>query len=208
MAEDLLALGRAYEYVGRDEYGKETLIKFNPECTFIIYDTSKNANSICGVNHYDVEFNDEITSYVDIYANDGFLYQFETKEQDYDDLSLYDKDQTYFDTVQITEWTNNEERLSDFEKVLDNIDAYDLSQSSMANFQQDSSEAYLVIKGNPETAADEEGENTKLEVLNAMIKARVLVLGDKKYYGEGQTGSEPDAYYLKKRIRYSWNRSV
>ncbi|MGX7202382.1 phage portal protein [Enterococcus plantarum] len=198
MADDLLALGRAYEYVGRDEYGKETLIKFNPECTFVIYDTTKNANSICGVNYYDVEFNDETTSYVDIYANDGFLYQFGSREQDYDNLTLYDHDQTYFNTVQINEWVNNEERLGDFEKVLDNIDAYDLSQSSMANFQQDSSEAYLVIKGNPETAADEEGKNTKLEVLNAMIKARVLVLGDKKHYGEGQTGSEPDAYYLKK----------
>lgn len=198
MMDDLLILGRAYEYIGRDEYGKETLIKFNPEGTFVVYDTSKNKNSICGVNHYDVEFNDETTTYVDIYANDGYSYQFRTKNQDYESLKLHDKSQTYFNAVQINEWINNEERLGDFEKVLDNIDAYDYSQSSMANFQQDSSEAYLVIKGNPETAADDEGENSKLEVLNAMIKARVLVLGDKKYYGEGQTGSEPDAYYLKK----------
>ena len=198
MMDDLLVLGRAYEYIGRDEYGKETLIKFNPEGTFVIYDTSKNKNSICGVNYYDVEFNDETTTYVDVYANDGYSYQFRTKDQDYESLIFYNKNQTYFNTVQINEWINNEERLGDFEKVLDNIDAYDLSQSSMANFQQDSSEAYLVIKGNPETAADREGENSKLEVLNAMIKARVLVLGDKKYYGEGQTGSEPDAYYLKK----------
>lgn len=198
MMDDLLVLGRAYEYIGRDEYGKETLIKFNPEGTFVVYDTSKNKNSICGVNHYDVEFNDETTTYVDIYANDGYSYQFRTKNQDYENLKLHDKSQTYFNAVQINEWINNEERLGDFEKVLDNIDAYDYSQSSMANFQQDSSEAYLVIKGNPETAADDEGENSKLEVLDAMIKARVLVLGDKKYYGEGQTGSEPDAYYLKK----------
>ncbi|MTD42473.1 phage portal protein [Erwinia sp. CPCC 100877] len=198
MMDDMLVTGRAYEYIGRDEYGKETLIKFNPEETFVVYDTSKNRNSICGINYYDVEYNDETTSHLDIYANDGFLYQFECKEQDYDHVTLIDHSQTYFDAVQINEWINNEDRLGDFETVLDNIDAYDLSQSSMANFQQDSSEAYLVIKGNPETAADGDGENSKLDVLNAMIKARLLILGDKKYYGDGQSGSEPDAYYLKK----------
>ena len=68
----------------------------------------------------------------------------------------------------------------------------------MANFQQDSSEAYLVIKGNPETAIGDEEGNSAVDVLNDMIKARLLILGDKKYYGDGQTGSDPDAYYLKK----------
>ncbi len=37
--------------------------------------------------------------------------------------------QSYFDTVQINEWINNEERTSDFEHVMDSIDAYDLSRS-------------------------------------------------------------------------------
>lgn len=198
MMDDLLVLGRAFEYIGRDEFGKEMMVKFNAEETFIIYDTSTNKNSVCGVHYYNVEFNDEVTSYIDIYANDGYFYQHESKEQDYDNSILVDSDQTYFNTVQINEWINNEERLGDFETVLDNIDAYDLSQSSMANFQQDSSEAYLLIKGNPETAADEDGENSKSEVLKEMLQARLLVLGDKKYYGEGQMGSEPDARYLKK----------
>lgn len=201
MLDDLLVYGRAFEYIGRDEYGKEMLAKFSPEETFVIYDTTTNKNSVCAVHCYDLDFNDETFSYIDIYANDGFFYQHESKNKDYEQSKLIDKYQTFFDSIQVNEWINNEERLGDFETVLDNIDAYDLSQSSMANFQQDSSEAYLVIKGNPETAIDDEDDedgNSAVDVLNDMIKARLLILGDKKYYGDGQTGSDPDAYYLKK----------
>lgn len=78
----------------------------------------------------------------------------------------------------------------------------------MANFQQDSSEAYLVIKGNPETAIDDEDGNSAVDVLNDMIKARLLILGDKKYYGDGQTGSDPDAYYLKKSMIHKAQRHI
>ncbi|EPI5742709.1 phage portal protein [Enterococcus faecalis] len=201
MLDDLLVYGRAFEYIGRDEYGKEMLAKFSPEETFVIYDTTTNKNSVCAIHCYDLEFNDETFSYIDIYANDGYFYQHESKNKDYEQSKLIDKYQTFFDSIQVNEWINNEERLGDFETVLDNIDAYDLSQSSMANFQQDSSEAYLVIKGNPETAIDDEDDedgNSAVDVLNDMIKARLLILGDKKYYGDGQTGSDPDAYYLKK----------
>ena len=41
MLDDLLVYGRAFEYIGRDEYGKEMLAKFSPEETFI-YDTTTN----------------------------------------------------------------------------------------------------------------------------------------------------------------------
>lgn len=198
MMDDLLVLGRAYEYIGRDEDGKEMLAKFSAEETFIIYDTTTNKNSVCAVRCYDVEFNDDTTSYIDIYANDGYFYQHESKNREYEGSKLVDKHQTYFDSIQVNEWINNEERLGDFENVLDNIDAYDLSQSSMANFQQDSSEAYLLIKGNPETGADDDGENSKTQLLKEMLQARLLILGDKKNYGDGQTGSDPDARYLKK----------
>lgn len=80
--------------------------------------------------------------------------------------------------------------------MLDGIDAYDLSQSELANFQQDMNDAYLVIKGNPATGTaepeymtDENGEvkldqydnpipndNSSSDVMNKMLKARLLVL--------------------------------
>ncbi len=54
MSRDAFGLGRAYEWVGRDEYGKEKIAKFDAEQTFVIYDNTKYINSICGV-HYFVE---------------------------------------------------------------------------------------------------------------------------------------------------------
>lgn len=200
MSRDAFGLGRAYEWVGRDEYGKETIAKFDAEQTFVIYDNTKDRNSICGVHYFVETFLDKSFTRIELYTNCGYNYYFTAKDDDLENAVL-DEDgeaQSYFDTVQINEWINNEERLSDFERVLDSIDAYDLSRSEMANFQQDSSEAYLVIKGNPDTAVDPTGKNSPIEVLQAMMQARTLVLGDKKIYDGNIAGAEPDAYYLKK----------
>lgn len=200
MGRDMFGLGRAYEWIGRDEYGKETLAKFDPEQTFVIYDNTKDRNSVCGVHYYKEEFLDKSWTRIELYTNSGFNYYFIAENDDLENARIEDDGtaESYFDSVQVNEWINNEERLSDFERVLDSIDAYDLSRSEMANFQQDSSEAYLVIKGNPDTADDEEGDNSKLEVFKAMMQARMLVLGDKKIYDNNVAGTEPDAYYLKK----------
>lgn len=200
MIRDAFGLGRAYEWVGRDEYGKETIAKFDAEQTFVIYDNTKDRNSICGVHYFVETFLDKSFTRIELYTNCGYNYYFTAKDDDLENAVL-DEDgevQSYFDTVQINEWINNEERTSDFEHVMDSIDAYDLSRSEMANFQQDSSEAYLVIKGNPDTADDQEGDNSKLAVFQAMMQARMLVLGDKKIYDNNVAGAEPDAYYLKK----------
>lgn len=200
MSRDAFGLGRAYEWVGRDEYGKETIAKFDAEQTFVIYDNTKDRNSICGVHYFVEKFLDKSFTRIELYTNCGYNYYFTAKDGDLENAVL-DEDgavQSYFDTVQINEWINNEERTSDFEHVMDSIDAYDLSRSEMANFQQDSSEAYLVIKGNPDTADDQEGDNSKLAVFQAMMQARMLVLGDKKIYDNNVAGAEPDAYYLKK----------
>ncbi|HBK5366908.1 TPA: phage portal protein [Enterococcus faecium] len=200
MSRDAFGLGRAYEWVGRDEYGKETIAKFDAEQTFVIYDNTKDRNSICGVHYFVEKFLDKSFTRIELYTNCGYNYYFTAKDDDLENAVL-DEDgevQSYFDTVQINEWINNEERTSDFEHVMDSIDAYDLSRSEMANFQQDSSEAYLVIKGNPDTADDQEGDNSKLAVFQAMMQARMLVLGDKKIYDNNVAGAEPDAYYLKK----------
>ncbi|MBL1225379.1 phage portal protein [Enterococcus sp. BWR-S5] len=200
MGRDMFAFGRAYEWIGRDEFGKETLAKFDVQQTFVIYDNTKDKSSLCAVHYYEEEFLDERWTRIELYTNSGFNYYLIAENDDLDNATFEENGivESYFDTVQVNEWINNEERLSDFERVLDSIDAYDLSRSEMANFQQDTSEAYLVIKGNPDTAVDDSGDNSQLEVFNAMMKARMLVLGDKKVYEDGKLGDTPDAYYLKK----------
>lgn len=200
VGRDMIGLGRAYEWIGRDEYGKETLAKFDAEQTFVVYDNTKDHNSLCAVHYYKEQFLDKSWTRVELYTNSGFNYYLIAENDDLEHAEIEDGGiaESYFDSVQVNEWINNEERLSDFERVLDSIDAYDLSRSEMANFQQDSSEAYLVIKGNPDTAVDPTGKNSPMEVLQAMMQARTLVLGDKKIYNDTIAGAEPDAYYLKK----------
>jgi len=86
--------------------------------------------------------------------------------------------------------------------VLDSIDAYDLSQSELANFQQDSNEALLVISGNPFTGVEdkdfmEDGRinpNGRLAVSQAFKKAKILILDDNPIPGS----SAPSANYLVK----------
>ena len=71
--------------------------------------------------------------------------------QDKKGMHLVDFDDYAFDGVPVNEFANNEDHTGAFEPVLDSIDAYDLSQSELANYQQDTMDAILVIAGNPYT---------------------------------------------------------
>lgn len=205
MTIDMLIYGRAYEIVYNQEIGK--VKKLSPYNTFVIYDDTDDMNSICGVNWYTSTFGNKTETHLFIYANDDFVYHFSGKS--FLELELIERTQHYFEGVQINEWMNGEDRKSDFERVMDIIDAYDISVSEMANFQQDSSNAYLVIEGNPDTATiDTEGmtedEASKAmkalnELQETMAHARMLILGDRKVYNDGletYQGVPPKAYYL------------
>lgn len=205
MTTDFLIYGRAYEIVYNQDKGK--VKKLSPYNTFVIYDDSADMNSICGVHWYTSEFAGRKEIHVHIYANDDFEYHLTGASLS--DLSEPEAEQNYFEGVQINEWMNGEDRKSDYERVMDIMDAYDISISEMANFQQDSSNAYLVIEGNPDTGMELDTEGmTESEAISAkrafedlqqgMSDARMLVLGDRKFYGEGEQGVPPKAYYLKK----------
>lgn len=195
MVQDMVLYGRAYELPYRDFMARETITKLDVMQTFVVYDTSADRNSVCGIHYYKVRYLEDVKNIVEVYGNDGFIYTFECKEDDFDQLEKVGEPRnTYVQAVAINEWSNNEERQGDSDAVLDDIDAYDLAQSELANFMQDSSDAYLVLVGNPDTG---KGKNS-METLEKMRQARMLVLGDKKNYGEGVYGAEPNAFYLKK----------
>lgn len=204
MAEDTFTYGRAYELIGREADGKEYYVKLPTEETFVVYDTTHKQNSVAGVHHYAVEFLGETIQHIDVYANDGFTYRFQKKE-DAEEYALTETgpEPNYFNAVQVNEWMNNEDRISDIELILDKIDAYDLSQSELANFMQDMSEALLVLEGNPDTFRKADG-SIDTEGMDYTVKNRILVMGDKKIYYDEETGdkigegSAPKAYYLKK----------
>lgn len=204
--KDLCVYGRAYELLTvteRDSKAWVKLYKLSPEQTFVIYDDTYEQNSLMAVNYYDVDYGDgKRKTIIKVYTADR-IYSYEWKSTDSNKMALKDEQEHYFKAVPVNEYSNNEDRLGSYESVLDNIDAYDLSQSELANFQQNSNDAILMIKGNPYTGAEENdfledgriNPNGRLYVSQAYKKAQVLILDDNPNPG----GANPDASYLIKQ---------
>ena len=203
---DLAIYGRAYELLNtfkdEDESVWVKLYRMNPEQTFVIYDDSYEQRSLMAVNYYSISYgNGHKRDFVKVYTDDA-IYEYVDDNQEADTLRLKEKSDHFFNGVPVNEFSNNTDRTGAFEAVLDSIDAYDLSQSELANFQQDSNEALLVISGNPFTGVDdkdflEDGRinpNGRLAVSQSFKKAKILVLDDNPIPG----GSSPSAHYLVK----------
>lgn len=201
---DLAIYGRAYELLNTfkdvDESVWVKLYRMNPEQTFVIYDDSYEQRSLMAVNYYSISYgNGHKRDFVKVYTDDA-IYEYVDDNQEADTLRLKEKSEHFFNGVPVNEFSNNADRTGAFEAVLDSIDAYDLSQSELANFQQDSNEALLVISGNPFTGVDdkdflEDGRinpNGRLAVSQSFKKAKILVLDDNPIPG----GSSPSAHYL------------
>lgn len=203
---DLAIYGRAYELLNtfQDVDGSVwvKLYRMNPEQTFVIYDDSYEQRSLMAVNYYSISYgNGHKRDFVKVYTDDA-IYEYVDDNQEADTLRLKEKSEHFFNGVPVNEFSNNTDRTGAFEAVLDSIDAYDLSQSELANFQQDSNEALLVISGNPFTGVEdkdflEDGRinpNGRLAVSQSFKKAKILVLDDNPILG----GSSPSAHYLVK----------
>lgn len=203
---DLAIYGRAYELLNtfQDVDGSVwvKLYRMNPEQTFVIYDDSYEQRSLMAVNYYSISYgNGHKRDFVKVYTNNA-IYEYVDDNQEADTLRLKETSEHFFNGVPVNEFSNNIDRTGAFEAVLDSIDAYDLSQSELANFQQDSNEALLVISGNPFTGVDdkdflEDGRinpNGRLAVSQSFKKAKILVLDDNPIPG----GSSPSAHYLVK----------
>lgn len=203
---DLAIYGRAYELLNtfQDVDGSVwvKLYRMNPEQTFVIYDDSYEQRSLMAVNYYSISYgNGHKRDFVKVYTDDS-IYEYVDDNQEADTLRLKETSEHFFNGVPVNEFSNNTDRTGAFEAVLDSIDAYDLSQSELANFQQDSNEALLVISGNPFTGVDdkdflEDGRinpNGRLAVSQSFKKAKILVLDDNPIPG----GSSPSAHYLVK----------
>lgn len=160
MKTNLSVTGRAYEllYAGDAEEDDEGNVKtpdvklraIDPATAFVVYDTSIDRHSLFGVRYYTVEYNSRTISYVDVYTADT-TYHFMSEDglttQSGSDYQLISQEQTSFGAVPLTEYVNNESKTGDWESKLDEIDAYDLAMSEMANSEEDFANAKLVLNG-------------------------------------------------------------
>ncbi|GMC00405.1 phage portal protein [Enterococcus thailandicus] len=201
---DLSIYGRAYELetvvLDAENNAFVKLVRLDPEKTFVVYDDTTDSSSLFGVYYYTIDYGDgQRKDFVNVYTSD-MLYMYVNDNQNQLGLRLVDFDDYVFSGVPVNEFANNEDRTGAYEPVLDSIDAYDLSQSELANFQQDSMDAILMITGNPYTGTaqndlDEEGNivpNSRLAVSLAFKRARIMIMDD----NPNPNGSTPDAKYL------------
>ncbi len=172
MKTNLSVTGRAYEllYSGEaeeDENGNVAtpeikMRAIDPATAFVVYDTSIDQHSLFGVRYYVVNYNNQNQYYIDVYTADT-TYHFEsstTSESPSGDYTLLGTENTSFGAVPLTEFANNEDRTGDWEAKLDEIDAYDLAMSEMANSEEDFANAKLMING------DFDFSNNMVEVKN------------------------------------------
>lgn len=203
---DLSIYGRAYELLTTelDESGKAwvKLVKLDAEQTFVVYDDTTDSNSLFGVYYYTLDYGDGVRKdFVNVYTSD-MVYMYVNSNQEERGLHLNDSDDYALDGVPINEYANNEDRTGAYEPILDSIDAYDLSQSELANYQQDTMDAILVIAGNPYTGTapndlDEDGNivpNSRLAVGIAYKRTKIMFLDD----NPNPNGAQPNAFYLVK----------
>lgn len=153
---DLSIFGRAYEYIIRNQQDEVRIYKSDPRNTFVIYDTSIEQNSLMAIRYWQVNEEeahspDEKTNniyYVDV-ITDKATYFFVANSVTNLELSERKPPEAHsFGKVTITEFSNNEKRRGDFEKVIPLIDLYDEAQSDTANYMSDLNDAMLLIKGN------------------------------------------------------------
>lgn len=159
MKTNLSVTGRAYEllYSGKaeeDDNGNVAtpevkMRAIDPATAFVVYDTSIAQHSLFGVRYYVVNYDNQEQYYVDVYTADT-TYHFKsstTSESPNGDYTLLSQENTTFSAVPLTEFINNENKTGDWETKLDEIDAYDLAMSEMANSEEDFANAKLMING-------------------------------------------------------------
>lgn len=159
MKTNLSVTGRAYELLYSSEAVKDDegnyltpevkMRAIDPATAFVVYDTSIDRHSLFGVRYYVVNYDNQEQYYVDVYTADK-TYHFksaDTSTSPSGNYTLMSKESTNFGAVPLTEFDNNENRTGDWEAKLDEIDAYDLAMSEMANSEEDFANAKLMING-------------------------------------------------------------
>lgn len=202
---DLSIFGRAYEYIIRNQQDEVRIYKSDPRNTFVIYDTSIEQNSLMAIRYWQVNEEEahspkEKTNniyYVDV-ITDNATYFFVANSVTNLELSERKPPEAHsFGKVTITEFSNNEKRRGDFEKVIPLIDLYDEAQSDTANYMSDLNDAMLLIKGK----IDLGNEN----VVRLQKEANVFHLEPPEYRDDNDkvTEGNVDAEYIYKQYDVS-----
>lgn len=149
LGKQLSITGVAHELVYMDENNNVRLAVLDPQETFMIYDDTIEQNPLAGVRFYTIQdyVSDKPQTKVEVYTGSAITY-YEYRDES---LKEVDDEEHYFGAVPINVYWNNDVRMGDFEKVMDQIDAYDKAVSDTSNDLEYFADAYLVLKGMEQT---------------------------------------------------------
>lgn len=204
MKKKLSITGRSYEllYVRKDT-NEINMACLDPSNCFVVYDATVEHHSLFAVYYYPVTFGGDTQWYVSIYTDEQ-VYTYKPAAAPTDDLIFDHAEEHFFGGVPITEFINNDERMGDWERQLDYIDAYDKSLSEMANSQEDFSNAVLVLTGDVETSKKKDADGKEVSTGHPDINRHSLILWLKPKTVTSYSGSStvitPTAQYLTKQL--------
>lgn len=148
LAKDASIYGVAYEELYFSEDDKIVRFKrLDPKEVIPVYDKTIEENLICIIRYYeDFNYVDQKKSYIVEVIDEVEVTRYRTNEM-FSNFALLENYPHYFGVVPIAIYENNEDRMGDFEKVIDLIDAYDKMESDTLNDFEYFVDAYLALYG-------------------------------------------------------------
>ncbi len=139
--------GRAYEliYCAKDD-SEPQMTAVDPNQAFVVWSTDVKPTELFGVRYYAVNVADDSYYLVEVYTEYD-TYYFKADKTPNNGWTLDKRVNHSFGHVPLLEYRLNDERMGIWESQIDNIDAYDIAKSEMANTQEDFSNSKLVISG-------------------------------------------------------------
>ena len=183
LAKDASIYGVAFEELYFSEEDKIVRFKrLDPKEVIPVYDKTIEENLICVIRYYeDFDYIEQKKSFIIEIIDDTEITRYRTNEF-FSSFSLLENYPHYFGMVPVAIYENNEDRMGDFEKVIDLIDAYDKMESDTLNDFEYFVDAYLALYGFTADAED----------IQQMKQNRVLLM-DEGTSAEWLIKSENDA---------------
>lgn len=144
--------GYGVELIYSDEEANVRFDPINPAEIAVVYDMSITENIQFAIRYFDIpsiDDKDEKKIHVEVYTKDSIT----TYLKEGDNYILVDipnesnPEEHFFGQVPIAVYTNNNDLVGDFEKVIRLVDAYDKAQSDTANDFEYFTDAYLKVIG-------------------------------------------------------------
>ncbi len=174
LAKQASIFGYGVEILYQNEISKTRFKRVDPRSTILIFGTSINSFLLGAIRFYkETGLDNKETEIAVVYTKEEIITYKKTDEV-YEEIN---REIHYFKEVPVIVYKNNEEMKSDFEGIIDLVDAYDKSQSDSSNDFEYFTDAYLIISGHAGGLDDQDEDEDK--AYRNMRQRRVMFLGEK-----------------------------